>query len=162
MSVKSTFAAAALAAFAFAMPALADGIMVEDAYARSASESAKSGAAFMQIVNHSGADDRLVAASSPVAEMVQLHTHKENEAGVMQMVHVEEGFELPVDGTLVLERGGMHVMFMGLNTPFVQGEMIPVTLTFEKAGDMTVDVMVDLERKPGAGMEHGMKHGTTE
>ncbi|MFX0544091.1 copper chaperone PCu(A)C [Roseovarius sp. S1116L3] len=154
ITLRSIVASAALFA---AMPAFAADITVEDAYARSASPTAKTGAAFMQIVNH-GAEDRLLGASSPAADLVQLHTHIESGDGVMKMTHVEEGFELPAEGTIAMQRGGKHVMLMGLTAPLVQGESVPITLTFEKAGDMTVDVTVDLERMPGEDMEHGMSH----
>lgn len=155
MSVRTILAAAA-ATFCLALPAHADGMMIEDAYARSASPTAQSGAAFMHIMNHTGQDDRLVGVASPAAELVQLHTHKEDDNGVMQMIHVEEGFALPAGETLILQRGGNHVMFMGLTAPMEQGAMVPVTLTFEKAGEIQVDVPVDLERMPGDGaaMDH--------
>jgi hypothetical protein len=131
--------------------------MIEDAYARSASPTSKTGAAFMQIVNH-GDGDRLIGAASPAADVVQLHTHIESGDGVMQMKHVEEGFDLPSHGTLSLERGGKHVMLMGLTAPLAQGDTVPITLRFEKAGDMTVEIIVDLERMPGDAMGHDMDH----
>ncbi|SEQ12076.1 copper chaperone PCu(A)C [Thalassovita taeanensis] len=158
MSFKSSFLAAA-AALTFAMPAYADGIMVMDPYARASSMMSVSGAAFMMIENHSGQDDHLVSAASDVAERVELHTHKENAQGVMQMLHVEEGFDLPKDGVLAMQRGGHHVMFLGLKEPMEQGKIISLTLHFEKAGDVVVDVPVDLERKPMHGM---MNHGTMQ
>lgn len=162
MSFKTTVFAA-VAAAALAMPAFAEGIMVQDPYARASSMMSNSGAAFMMIMNHTGQDDHLVSASSDVAERVELHTHKEDENGVMRMIHVEEGFDLPKDGMIAMERGGKHVMFLGLNHALEQGEVVELTLTFEKAGDVTVEVPVDLDRKPMHGnmqMNHGnMKMG---
>ncbi|WP_113912273.1 copper chaperone PCu(A)C [Roseovarius dicentrarchi] len=155
---------AATAAIALAMPAFAQSIEVQDPYARSASPTAKTGAAFMHIVN-TGEADRLISAASPAAELVQLHTHMESGDGVMQMVHVEEGFDLPAGETIRLERGGKHVMLMGLTEPMEQGATVSVTLTFENAGDIVVDVPVDLERMPGD-MDHGamegMDHGSDD
>lgn len=159
MSFKSTLLAT-LAAATLALPAMAQEIHILDTYARSASPSAKTGAAFMLIENIGDADDRLVGASSPAAKMVQLHTHREDAQGVMQMVHVEEGFDLPAGETLVLQRGGHHVMFMGLTEPFEQGKTIPLTLSFEKSGDITLDIPVDLSRKPAEGHGAGQGHGT--
>jgi hypothetical protein len=72
----------------------------------------------------------------------------------MRMVHVEEGFAIPAGETILLERGGMHVMLMGLTARIEQGDEIEVTLTFEEAGDMTVMIPVDNERMP----EHGPWH----
>jgi hypothetical protein len=139
-------AAACLALPVLALPALAaDAIAVRDAYARASSPAAQSGAAFMAIENGGAADDRLVAAASDIAARVELHTHI-MEDDVMRMVHVEEGFEIPAGETILLERGGKHVMFMGLNEPMEQGATVEVTLTFEEAGDVTVEIPVDLTR----------------
>lgn len=129
--------------------------MVADPYARSSGPSAKAGAAFMTIMNMSDTDDRLVAASSDVAERVELHTHLEDANGVMRMIEVEDGFAVPAGSQTMLARGGAHVMFMGLRQPFVNGETIEVTLTFEQAGDMTVEIPIDLDRKADHGMGHG-------
>lgn len=148
MSLKTTFAAA-LSAACFALPALADGIMVQDAYARSSGKSAKSGAAFMVLMNQGDQDDRLIAVQSDAAKRVELHTHKENADGVMQMIHVEDGFAIPAGGQHELARGGDHVMLMGLTAPLEQGDAISVTLTFEQAGEVTLDIPVDLHRKGG-------------
>ena len=136
----------AAVAACLALPALAaDTIAVRDAFARASSPAAKSGAAFMAIDNTGGTDDRLVAASSDIAARVELHTHI-MEDDVMRMVHVEEGFEIPAGETVLLERGGKHVMFMGLAAPMEQGARVEVTLTFEEAGDVTVEIPVDLTR----------------
>lgn len=151
--------ATALAAAAFALPALAADITVEDAYARSASPMAKSGAAFMILHNAGATDDRLVSAASDAAMRVELHTHKATGDGVMQMMEVEDGFVVPAGGTHALARGGDHVMLMGLAQPMSQGDTITVTLTFETAGEITVEIPVDLERAPDPGMGHGMQHG---
>jgi len=156
MSFKTTLFAAA-AALSLTMPAFAGDIMVKDAYARTSTAMSKSGAAFMMLVNQGTEDDRLVSASSDVAKRVELHTHKEDANGVMQMLEVEEGFPVPAGGMHALARGGDHVMFMGLNRSLAQGDIVTVTLTFEKAGAMTVEIPVDLERKPMGGMQ--MQHG---
>jgi copper(I)-binding protein len=156
MSFTSKFLAVSVAAV-LALPVFADGIMVSDAYARSAVPGAKTGAAFMQIMNRSGEDDRLLSVSSSIAKRVELHTHKELGDGVMKMMHVEEGFPIPAGGMHGLARGGDHVMFMGLNQDLIQGESVEVTLTFEKAGDVVVQVPVDLERQDHGGMKHGSK-----
>lgn len=153
MSFKSkllaTLAVATLATTALAQ----DTITVDDAYARSSGKSAKAGAAFMMIQNSGEADDRLIRAESDAAARVELHTHKIDDNGVAQMVHVEEGFVIPAGEAYMLKRGGDHVMFMGLTAPFEQGAMVPVTLIFENAGEVEIEVPVDLERKDEGG--HG-------
>jgi copper(I)-binding protein len=154
------FFTAALAATLLAAPALAEGIVIEDAYARASSPNAKAGAAFMQIMNQSDSDDRLVAAASDISARVELHTHKDMGDGVLRMMEVEEGFAIPAGGMHALARGGDHVMFMGLNQSLSHGDTVSVTLTFEQAGDVVVEIPVDLERQdmPGHG-GHGMNHG---
>ncbi len=139
----ATVAAATLTTAAWAQ----DSITVEDAYARSSGKSAKAGAAFMMIQNAGEADDQLIAAESDVAARVELHTHQVDANGVAKMIHVEEGFVIPAGETHMLKRGGDHVMFMGISAPFEHGATVPVTLIFEKAGEIEVDIPVDLERK---------------
>ncbi|MCK0141654.1 copper chaperone PCu(A)C [Aliiroseovarius sp. F20344] len=155
MSPMKTVLAAGAAAL-FALPALAGDIMINDAYARASGMNAKAGAAFFQIMNHGAEDDRLIAAKSDASKRVELHTHKDMGDGVMKMMEVEEGFAIAAGGMHALQRGGDHVMFMGLNEPFVDGGTVTVTLVFEKAGEMTVEIPVDLKRNPmGGGMQHG-------
>ena len=152
MSLKSGLLAAC-ASLAFVIPATAQEIEIHEPYARSASPMARSGAAFMVIRNTGEAGDRLIGVDSPAAQKVELHTHRE-EDGVMRMIHVEEGFVLPDGGEIRMERGGHHVMLMGLTAPFEQGKTIPLALVFETSGEVTLDVPVDLERAPANGHGH--------
>ncbi|WP_170326825.1 copper chaperone PCu(A)C [Ruegeria arenilitoris] len=153
MSLKSkllaTLATALLATSAWAQ----DAISVNDAYARSSGKSAKAGAAFMMIQNAGETDDRLIGVKSDAAARVELHTHKVDDNGVAKMVHVEEGFVIPAGEMHMLKRGGDHVMFMGLTAPFEHGATVPVTLIFEKAGEVEIEIPVDLERQDKGG--HG-------
>lgn len=150
-----TLALAGLSTLSLTSAALAD-IEVVDPYARSSGAMAMAGAAFMEIRNTGDEDDRLIAARAGVSEKVELHTHIEADNGVMQMREVEGGFSVPAGGSHMLQRGGDHVMFLGLTTTFEQGMNIPLTLVFEKAGEITVDVPVDLQRKGK------MMHGTMD
>jgi copper(I)-binding protein len=118
------------------------------------------------VIHNTGAeDDRLIAAASDAAQRVELHTHSEDAQGVMRMREVVEGFAVPAGGTHALERGADHVMFMGMTRTLAEGDVVAVTLTFEKAGAIAVDLPVDNSRMPGAmqgqghGQTHGMKHG---
>lgn len=126
----------------------ASDITIEDAYARASRPGAPTGAMFMTIHNDGEADDRLIGVQSPVAQMVELHTHIE-EDGVMRMRPVEDGFEIPAGGVHALERGGDHVMLMGLTEPFNDGATLPLTLIFERAGAITFEVVVDNNRRQG-------------
>lgn len=132
-------------------------IMIHDAYARAASPAAKAGAIFMELMNKTDQPDRLIAAQTAVARRVELHTHLEDDAGVMRMREDKDGFEIPAQGMHRLARGGDHVMLMGLTGPLDHGDVIEVTLIFENAGDITWQVPVDLERKGG---HEG--HGSTQ
>lgn len=133
----------------------AKGVAIEDAYARVSSPNAKVGAIFFEIDNHGEHDDRLIDAKSDVAARVELHTHKEGDNGVMQMLHVPEGFVIEAGGHHALKRGGDHVMLMGLHKGLSDGDEVPLTLVFEKAGEIEVVVPVDLSRKGHGGHNHG-------
>jgi len=153
------FVGVAAMAMGFGAAAWAEGIVVEDADARASTPTAKSGAAFMVLMNTSDQDDRLIGAKSDVAARVELHTHREIADGVMKMMEVEEGFVIPAGGSHMLARGGDHVMFMGLNEPFADGDTVAVTLVFEHAGEVAVEIPVDLNRTPTHGGGHGAGHG---
>ncbi|MEM9550886.1 MAG: copper chaperone PCu(A)C [Pseudomonadota bacterium] len=166
MKLKPLSRAVAICAFALATPALAGdtaSVHVVDPYARASSPSAKAGAAFMVIMNPTDQTDRLVSATSDVSARVELHTHIDDGNGVMLMREVEDGFEIPAGGSYTLKRGGDHVMFMGLNRPLNQGDMVEVTLTFENAGDIAVEIPVDLNRAAeeahGGHGDHGSHDG---
>lgn len=157
--MKTTLLAAACAVV---LPLLAHAdpaIEIVDPYARASGMAAVSGAAFMVIRNAGTTDDRLIGASSPVAARVELHTHVSDDQGVMRMMPVTEGIAVPAGGTHVLARGGDHVMFLGITTPFADGARVPLTLTFERTGDITVDVPVDLSRMPAGNGGHGAQGG---
>jgi len=145
-----------------ALPALAE-INFDAPYARASSPAAQVGAAFMVITNSSDTDDRLISASTDAAKRVELHTHVIT-AGIAKMMEVEEGFVVPAHGEVLLQRGGYHVMMMGLTAPFVQGENITLNLVFEIAGEVTLVVEIDnarMEGMSGGGMEN-MNHENME
>jgi len=129
-------------------------IMVQDPYARVSTANSSSGAAFMVLMNHGEVDDRLVSVSSDVAARTELHTHVEDDNGVMKMMQVTDGLPIAAGDVHALARGGDHVMLMGLKNPLAQGDVFSLTLTFENAGEMVIDVPVDLTRKPAHGMSH--------
>ena len=162
MKTFRLFTAAVAATLALALPLAAEdhpnAIHVHDAYARAMGGVGKSGAVFFMMHNMTETDDRLVDARADVAELVQLHTHKDMGDGVMKMMHVPEGFALPAGEMHELARGGDHVMLLGLTRDLANGDSFPLTLVFENAGEVVVDVTVDNERKP-AGGSMGMGHG---
>jgi copper(I)-binding protein len=120
-------------------------------WARATPGAARNGAAYFTIVNKGKASDRLVAVSTPVAAMAELH-RTEDDKGVMKMLPVTS-VEVKAGGRAVFKPGGYHVMLMGLKAPLKEGQSFPLTLTFEKAGKLDVTVKV---RKVGAmGDGHG-------
>lgn len=129
----------ALAAF----PALAE-IVVEPGEARISRPGAPSGAAFLTVTNTGDLADRLTGARTDAAEKAQLHTHV-HEDGVMKMLHVQDGFEIAAGESLALERGGDHVMLMGL-APLDPEGTLNLTLIFENAGEIEVELPVALPR----------------
>lgn len=142
-------------------PAMAE-ILVKDAYVRSSTPNSPSGAAFMILENTGTEDDRLIGAMTPAAEKAELHSHTQDDNGVMRMGEIEGGVPLAAGATHVLKRGADHVMLMGITAPLEQGADIPLTLIFEQAGEVEVTVHVDHERKANHGaMGHGADgHGT--
>ncbi len=134
----------AFSSFLALSPILSAGqIVISDAYARSAGPLAKAGAAYMKIMNHSDESDRLIGVQSDIAKKTELHTHLKDDNGVIRMVRIDEGIEIGSMKEHRLVRGGQHIMFMGLKEAFKTGKIIPVTLFFEIAGEVGVEIVVD-------------------
>jgi len=141
-----------------ASPALAQ-VGIDQAWMRATAPGARVAGGFMTLHNKGQAPDRLVAASSPVAERVELHTHVK-EGSVMKMRQVP-GVDVPANGRVVLKPGGAHLMFVNIKRPIKQGENVPVTLEFEKAGKVKAEYAVGglgAMGAMGAGGGHDMKH----
>lgn len=134
-------------------------IHVDDAWTRATPPAARAAGGFATIRNTGDADDRLTGARSPIGT-VEIHT-MEMKDGVMRMRHMPDGLAVPAGGTVVLKPGGYHLMFLDLAAPVVQGPPVPVTLVFEKAGDVSVEMSVaPIGARSPDGMKHGeMKHG---
>ena len=132
-----TFAASSALAETYKVGAL----QIDQPWARATPPSAPAGGGFLKITNTGTAPDRLVSASSPAAEMVQVHEMK-MDGNVMRMREVEKGLEIPPGGSVTLAPGGYHLMMMGLKGPLKQGTDVPVTLVFEKAGKIDVQLRV--------------------
>ena len=115
-------------------------ISVEDAWARPVPAAGGNGAVFMRLVNAGGEPDQLVGGQSPVAGSVEVHQTKMEE-GVMKMEHIP-GLEVPPKDEVLLEPGGYHVMLIDVSGPLEVGDSLPITLRFEKSGEMKLDVEV--------------------
>ena len=119
---------------------LAAQVAIEKPWARATAPGAKVAGGYMVIRNAGAAADRLVSASSPAAVKVELHVHV-NEGGVMKMREVP-GYDVPATGSFELKPGGAHLMFTEIKRPFKEGEKLPVTLKFEKAGEIRAEFHV--------------------
>ena len=140
-------------AVCLAGPVAAGEIMVMDPYARASRPGAPTGAVFMTLHNMGDTDDRLIGASTPVAQVTQIHTHIDDN-GIMKMREIEGGLPVAAGQMHELARGGDHVMLMGVTEDLVQGETIPLTLIFENAGEITLDVPIDNKRGQGKAHKH--------
>jgi copper(I)-binding protein len=129
-----------IAAFAHDVVTLG-ALEISRAFSRATLPNAPVGAGYLTITNRGTADDTLVSATSPVAGVTQIHEMK-MEGDVMKMNEVEGGLVIPAGQSVTLEPGGFHIMFMELKQAFVEGSMVPVTLTFANAGTVEVELMV--------------------
>jgi copper(I)-binding protein len=137
-----------LVAALVAAPAFAQ-VKVENAWTRATPPGAKIGAGYMKI--SSGAADRLVGASSPAAAKVELHVTQKQ--GDMMMMREVRGYDIPAGGSFELAPAGAHLMLVDLKAPLKEGGKVPLTLRFEKAGVVKVELQV---RALGASSGHPM------
>ena len=113
-------------------------VRIEDPWTRATPPGAKVGAGYMKIT--STAADRLLGASSPAAARVELHV-TEKQGDVLRMREVK-AYAIPARGAFELSPGGAHLMLVDLKAPFKEGAKIPLTLRFEKAGEVKVELQV--------------------
>jgi periplasmic copper chaperone A len=148
-------------AASIATPAVAGGalgtsgdIVATEGSARAA-PGARSGAGYLVLTNNGDEGDRLLAAESPAAERVELHTHH-LEDGIARMVEIED-IPLPPGQSVALAQGGDHLMFMGLTEAWDPEAGVSVRLVFERAG--ALEVMLPVAAGPPSGLGHGHGHG---
>jgi periplasmic copper chaperone A len=120
-------------------------VKVDRAWARPTVPGQQGGGGFVSITSDTA--DRLVSGSTPLAERFELHTMA-MKGDVMEMRQVD-AIDLPAGKTVELKPGGLHVMFIGLKQPLALGSKVPVTLKFEKAGEVRVEFDV-MPRPPAA------------
>jgi len=129
----------------------AGSIDISGPFLRAMVPGAKVGGGFVTLENEGKEADRLIGAASPAAKRVEVH-EMTMENDVMKMRQVKDGVPLPAGGTVALKPGGMHLMFMEVAKPFKEGDTVPVTLEFEKAGK--VEVMFRVGAAGASSMEH--------
>ena len=144
--MKRIFLFAGIAAGVLAGPATAANsyikgfLQVHTAWTRVTPAGSDVAAGYLDIRNTGKLPDRLVAASTPAAERVELHVMS-HEAGVMKMREVA-GLDVPAHKTLALHPGGAHLMLVGPRKNFAKGQRIPLVLRFERGGDVHVELEV--------------------
>lgn len=117
----------------------ADALHIEEPWARATAAGAQVGVAYLTLRNE-GEADRLLGASSPASASVEIHNMLMQD-GRMQMRPVAI-LEIPANSTVQLAPGGLHLMLLNLHAPLVEGQLVELTLTFEKAGARTVKASI--------------------
>ena len=169
--IPRSLAYAALLSALIAAPARAEEVKageltITQAWSRATPKGAKIGSGYLTIENKGSAPDRLVGISADIAGKVEVHEMAMNN-GVMTMRPLDKGLTIDPGKTVKLAPGGYHLMMFDLKSPLKQGDKVPVTLEFEKAGkvQLSLDVQGVGAQGPGAGsggmnmkkMPNGMK-----
>jgi copper(I)-binding protein len=140
-----------------AQTSAANMVVVQQPWARATPGGAKTGAAYMTLINDGASADRLLSATTPLADQVQFHKATEDN-GVSRMREVHN-VELEPGAKITFKPGEMHMMLVGLKEPLIEGKTLPLTLQFERAGSVNVTLPIE---KVGA-MQHEdmgtMMHG---
>ena len=150
---KISLLLASLMVSAGALAAAADMVTVDEPYVRLAPPNAPATAAFMVLKNAGDKDVKVLKADNPASKATELHTHL-NENGVMKMRPVA-AIDIKSKGEAVLKPGGLHVMLINLNAPMKEGDIVPITLTFDDGSSKKIDARVI---KPMAAGMPAMEH----
>jgi copper(I)-binding protein len=96
---------------------------------------------FLTVRNRGAKDDRLLSVSSPAVARIEIHEMR-HEDGMMRMRPLRDGLAIPAGATVELTPGGYHLMLFGPTRSFVEGEAVPATARFEKAGKVDITFRV--------------------
>jgi periplasmic copper chaperone A len=152
----------ALLVIPFATPACAEEIkagdlVISQAWSRATPGGAKIGGGYLTIENKGTAPDRLIRCSGDIAGKIEPH-EMAMKNGVMTMRPLDNGLAIEPGKTVKLTPGGFHLMMFDLKSPLKQGDKVPVTLEFEKAGKVTISLEVEgigAQGPAGAGKPDG-------
>jgi copper(I)-binding protein len=138
--IVSGFTCAALACCLLSQPlhagdAAFGNLVITQAWSRATPGGARVAGGYLTIENRGTAPERLLSGSTELARKLEIHTMAVDK-GVMTMRPVEDGLTIASGGSVTFAPGGYHLMFVDLNAPLRQGEQVPVTLTFERAGEI--------------------------
>lgn len=145
MLKKTLFLAALLGTspFASAHDYRAGALQIEHPWSRAMPPVAPTAAAYFVVHNQGSESDRLLGVQTPVAAKAELHEHVHAD-GLMKMQQVQT-VEIPAGGEAIFAPMAYHVMLFGLQQQAKAGERFPLTLRFEKAGEIQVEVAVQQE-----------------
>jgi copper(I)-binding protein len=142
------------------MESMAPGLYVQDAWTRESPMMDLAGAAYMVIHNNTDSEDALIGASSPQAEVVELHLSSMDDDGMMSMAQVPE-IPIPAHADAVLMPGSYHIMLIGLLEPLTEGTDVEISLEFVSAEPQTISAPV-LAEPPLSDMDMGMDDDDAE
>lgn len=117
-------------------------ISIEDAWGLPSPKVAMAGAFYMLIKNDGSEADTLVSGKSSACGVVELHESYKTEEGAMGMRPVEGGIEVPAGGQAELKMGGLHIMCIDKLEDFNVGALLPLSLSFEKSGEMSIEIEI--------------------
>lgn len=131
-------------------------LLISQAWSRQTPAGAKVAGAYLTVENKGSAADRLLSGSTDIAGRLEIH-EMSMDGGVMKMRPLDKGLAIEPGKTVKLAPGGYHVMLMDLKTQLRQGDKVPVTLQFEKAGkvNLVLDVQGVGAQAPGGGDHSG-------
>jgi periplasmic copper chaperone A len=129
-------------------------LVITQAWSRATPGGAKVGGGYLTIENKGSAPDRLIGGSADIADKVQVHEMAMN-SGVMTMRPLDKGLVIEPGKTIKLAPGGYHLMLFDLKSPLKQGDKLPVTLEFERAGKVTLSLDVQSIGAQGPGSADG-------
>src|SRR5262245_54963156 len=157
-----TIALAAALASTLAGPVRAEDVKAGDlvitqAWSRQTPSGAKVAGGYLTIENKGTSADRLISGSGDVAGRVEVH-EMAMEGGVTKMRPLDKGLVIDPGKTVKLAPGGYHLMLMDLKSEFKQGDKVPVTLQFEKAGKVNVTLDVQGVGAQAPGGDHSGGH----
>jgi copper(I)-binding protein len=149
LALKSTaraVAGAALLSVLFTASARAEEVkagdlVISQAWSRATPSGAKVAGGYLTIENKGSVPDRLIGGAGDVAGKIEVHEMATNN-GVMTMRPLDNGLTIEPGKIVKLAPGGYHLMMFDLKRQLKQGDKVPVTLEFEKAGKVTLSLEV--------------------
>jgi copper(I)-binding protein len=125
-------------------------LVIDHPWSRATPKGAAVAGGYMKITNTGSTPDRLLGGATEVAKKFEIHEMR-MDGGVMKMRELASGLEIAPGATVEFKPGSYHVMMVNLAKPFVQGERVKASLTFEKAGKVEIEFAVEAI---GGGKQH--------